>query len=112
MGCLQPVCVSRGSRARVEDNPWHPAPGPQPPRVRRRDCRRHLRFLPPGDSLGGGSGARPPLPRPPRRLTFATMPPDTGPPRILVIEDSKQDQAIYRRTLAEFGLEFADSGEE
>jgi two-component system, NtrC family, sensor kinase len=31
--------------------------------------------------------------------------------RILVIEDNKADQSVYRRTLREFDLEFADSGE-
>jgi signal transduction histidine kinase len=34
-----------------------------------------------------------------------------GRSRVLVIEDSKPDQAAYRRTLHEFELEFADSGE-
>ncbi|MHC5544170.1 response regulator, partial [Singulisphaera rosea] len=32
-------------------------------------------------------------------------------PRLLVIEDSKADQLVYRRTLRDFDLEFADSGE-
>lgn len=32
-------------------------------------------------------------------------------PRLLVIEDSKADQLVYRRTLRDFELEFADSGE-
>ncbi len=31
--------------------------------------------------------------------------------RVLVIEDSKVDQLVYRRTLHEFQLDFADSGE-
>jgi signal transduction histidine kinase len=35
----------------------------------------------------------------------------TRPSRVLVVEDSKADQSIYRRTLHEFELEFADSGE-
>ena len=34
-----------------------------------------------------------------------------GPSRVLVIEDSKADQSVYRRTLHEFDLTFADSGE-
>ncbi len=34
-----------------------------------------------------------------------------GRSRVLVIEDSQADQAAYRRTLREFDLEFADSGE-
>ncbi len=37
--------------------------------------------------------------------------PGTGQSRVLVIEDSKVDQLVYRRTLHEFDLEFADSGE-
>jgi two-component system, NtrC family, sensor kinase len=36
---------------------------------------------------------------------------EAGPSRILVIEDSKADQSVYRRTLQGFDLEFADSGE-
>lgn len=32
-------------------------------------------------------------------------------PRVLIVEDSKQDQLIYRHTLRDFDLEFADSGE-
>ena len=36
---------------------------------------------------------------------------DAGRSRVLVIEDSKADQSVYRRTLREFDLEFADSGE-
>ena len=36
---------------------------------------------------------------------------ETGRDRVLVIEDSKADQSVYRRTLREFDLEFADSGE-
>ncbi len=34
-----------------------------------------------------------------------------GRSRVLVIEDSKADQSVYRRTLHEFDLSFADSGE-
>jgi signal transduction histidine kinase len=37
---------------------------------------------------------------------------DSPTPRLLVIEDSAADQSIYRRTLRDFELEFADSGEE
>src|SRR6478672_1120812 len=37
--------------------------------------------------------------------------PDSQSPRLLVIEDSAQDRSIYRRTLRDFELEFADSGE-
>ena len=37
---------------------------------------------------------------------------EAGPPsRVLVIEDSKADQSVYRRTLHEFDVTFADSGE-
>ena len=36
---------------------------------------------------------------------------EAGRSRVLVIEDSKADQSVYRRTLREFDLEFADSGE-
>ena len=36
---------------------------------------------------------------------------EAGRSRVLVIEDSKADQAVYRRTLHEFDLEFAESGE-
>ncbi len=36
---------------------------------------------------------------------------DAGRSRILVIEDSPADRSIYRRTLHEFDLAFADSGE-
>ena len=36
---------------------------------------------------------------------------EPGRSRVLVIEDSKVDQLVYRRTLHEFDLEFADSGE-
>jgi two-component system NtrC family sensor kinase len=36
---------------------------------------------------------------------------EAGRRRVLVIEDSKADQSVYRRTLHEFDLEFADSGE-
>jgi two-component system, NtrC family, sensor kinase len=36
---------------------------------------------------------------------------EPGRRRILVIEDNKADQSVYRRTLQEFDLEFADSGE-
>ena len=36
---------------------------------------------------------------------------EAGRSRVLVIEDSKADQSVYRRTLHEFDLEFADSGE-
>ena len=34
------------------------------------------------------------------------------PPRILIVEDSPLDQALYRRSLVGFALEFASSGEE
>jgi signal transduction histidine kinase len=36
---------------------------------------------------------------------------DAGQSRVLVIEDSKADQSVYRRTLHEFQLVFADNGE-
>ena len=36
---------------------------------------------------------------------------EAGPSRVLVIEDSQADQSVYRRTLRDFDLEFADSGE-
>jgi two-component system NtrC family sensor kinase len=36
---------------------------------------------------------------------------EAGRSRVLVIEDSKADQLVYRRTLHEFDLVFADSGE-
>ena len=32
-------------------------------------------------------------------------------PRLLIVEDSKIDQLIYRQTLRDFTLEFAESGE-
>ena len=35
----------------------------------------------------------------------------THAPRLLIVEDSPSDQRIYRRTLREFQLRFADSGE-
>lgn len=37
---------------------------------------------------------------------------DTKVPRLLVVEDSKVDQQVYRRTLRDFELAFADTGEE
>ncbi len=37
--------------------------------------------------------------------------PEAARSRVLVIEDSKADQSVYRRTLHEFDLVFADSGE-
>jgi signal transduction histidine kinase len=36
---------------------------------------------------------------------------DSRVPRLLIVEDSKHDQMIYRNTLRDFALEFADSGE-
>ena len=36
---------------------------------------------------------------------------DTHVPRILIVEDSRPDQLIYRHTLRDFELVFADSGE-
>lgn len=36
---------------------------------------------------------------------------DTHVPRILIVEDSRPDQLIYRHTLRDFNLVFADSGE-
>ena len=36
---------------------------------------------------------------------------EAGRSRVLVIEDSQADQSVYRRTLHEFDLEFANSGE-
>jgi two-component system NtrC family sensor kinase len=44
-------------------------------------------------------------------MSLATMQSDMSSSRILIIDDSKGDQSIYQRTLHDFELVFADSGE-